>query len=92
MVRTVTNYIRAMGVRAVNESNALRTQKLEHEAEKSWVFLHSNASQAGAQMTDCGLLVHYRESWPPDYIKQRRCDDLPRDTDRWHGVWCYQSG
>ena len=55
MVRTVTNYIRAMGVRAVNESNALRTQKLEHEAEKPWVFLHSNASQAGAQMTDCGL-------------------------------------
>ena len=33
MVRTVTDDIRAMGVRAVNESNALRTQKLEYEAE-----------------------------------------------------------
>ena len=55
MVRTVTDCIRAMGVRAANESNAFRTQKLEYEAEKSWLILHSNASQAGAQMTDCGL-------------------------------------
>ena len=55
MVRTVTDYIRAMGVRAVNESNALRIQKLEYESEKSWLILHSNASQAGAQMIDCGL-------------------------------------
>lgn len=54
-VRAVTDYIRALRARAVSEANALRAEKLEREAEKSRVFLQSNASQAGVQITESGL-------------------------------------